>query len=46
MYFDPPMTPTSPHPPRGDFAHNTRLLRITVMAAVIGAISMVAARGP
>lgn len=40
----PAMTPTSPQPPRGDFALNARLLRITVMAAVIGAISMVAAR--
>lgn len=40
----PAMTPASPHPPRGDFALNARLLRITVMAAVIGAISMVAAR--
>jgi H+/Cl- antiporter ClcA len=40
------MTPkaSSSHPPRGDFALNTRLLRITVMAAVIGAISTVAAR--
>jgi H+/Cl- antiporter ClcA len=35
---------TSSHPPRGDFALNTRLMRITVMAAVIGAISTVAAR--
>jgi len=35
---------SSAHPPRGDFALNTRLLRITVMAAVIGAISTVAAR--
>ena len=32
------------HPPRGDFALNTRLMRITVMAAVIGAVSTVAAR--
>ncbi|MDM0009373.1 chloride channel protein [Variovorax sp. J22G73] len=32
------------HPPRGDFALNTRLLRITAMAAVIGAISTGAAR--
>ncbi len=37
------MTPT-PHPPRGDFALNTRLLRITAMAVVIGAVSTVAAR--
>jgi H+/Cl- antiporter ClcA len=35
---------TSSHPPRGDFALNTRLMRITVMAAVIGAISTGAAR--
>jgi H+/Cl- antiporter ClcA len=35
---------SSSHPPRGDFALNTRLMRITVMAAVIGAISTVAAR--
>ena len=32
------------HAPRGDFALNTRLMRITVMAAVIGAVSTVAAR--
>jgi H+/Cl- antiporter ClcA/CBS domain-containing protein len=32
------------HPPRGDFALNSRLLRITAMAAVIGAISTGAAR--
>ncbi|MDH6167513.1 H+/Cl- antiporter ClcA [Variovorax boronicumulans] len=32
------------HPPRGDFALNARLLRITAMAIVIGAISTVAAR--
>ena len=31
------------HPNRGDFARNTRLLRITVMAAVIGGLSTVAA---
>ncbi|MDQ0073995.1 H+/Cl- antiporter ClcA [Variovorax boronicumulans] len=37
------MTPAS-HPPRGDFALNARLLRITAMAIVIGAISTVAAR--
>jgi H+/Cl- antiporter ClcA len=37
-------TQASSHPPRGDFALNTRLMRITVMAAVIGAISTVAAR--
>ncbi|MDP9895837.1 H+/Cl- antiporter ClcA [Variovorax boronicumulans] len=37
------MTPSS-HPPRGDFALNARLLRITAMAIVIGAISTVAAR--
>ncbi|KQX90536.1 chloride channel protein [Variovorax sp. Root473] len=37
------MTPT-PHPPRGDFALNTRLLRITAMAVVIGAVSTLAAR--
>ncbi len=35
---------TSSHPPRGDFALNTRLMRITVMAALIGAISTGAAR--
>ncbi len=35
---------SSSHPPRGDFALNTRLMRIAVMAAVIGAISTVAAR--
>jgi len=35
---------SSSHPPRGDFALNTRLMRITVMAAVIGAVSTVAAR--
>ncbi|RIX75385.1 chloride channel protein [Acidovorax cavernicola] len=35
---------TTPHPPRGDFALNTRLLRITAMAVVIGAVSTVAAR--
>ncbi|MET3179714.1 UNVERIFIED_ORG: H+/Cl- antiporter ClcA [Variovorax guangxiensis] len=35
---------SSSHPPRGDFALNTRLMRITVMAAFIGAISTVAAR--
>ena len=34
----------SSHPPRGDFALNTRLLRITAMAAVIGAVSTGAAR--
>ncbi|MDR6536633.1 chloride channel protein [Variovorax soli] len=38
------MTSPASHPPRGDFALNTRLMRITVMAAVIGAISTVAAR--
>ncbi|SFO98630.1 H+/Cl-antiporter ClcA [Variovorax sp. OK605] len=32
------------HAPRGDFALNARLMRIAVMAAVIGAISTVAAR--
>jgi len=32
------------HSPRGDFALNSRLMRITAMAAVIGAISTVAAR--
>lgn len=37
------MTPAS-HPPRGDFALNARLLRITVMAIVIGAVSTLAAR--
>lgn len=37
------MTPAS-HPPRGDFALNARLLRITVMAIVVGAVSTVAAR--
>ncbi|SEF19687.1 chloride channel protein [Variovorax sp. NFACC27] len=37
-------TKASSHPPRGDFALNTRLMRITVMAAFIGAISTVAAR--
>jgi H+/Cl- antiporter ClcA len=37
------MTPAS-HTPRGDFALNARLLRITAMAIVIGAISTVAAR--
>jgi H+/Cl- antiporter ClcA len=37
------MTPSS-HPPRGDFALNARLLRITAMAIIIGAISTVAAR--
>jgi H+/Cl- antiporter ClcA len=31
------------HPARGDFALNARLLRITAMAAVIGALSTVAA---
>ncbi|MBS0343787.1 MAG: chloride channel protein [Proteobacteria bacterium] len=31
------------HPNRGDFARNTRLLRITLMAAVIGGLSTVAA---
>jgi len=31
------------HPNRGDFARNTHLLRITVMAAVIGGLSTVAA---
>ncbi len=35
---------SSSHSPRGDFALNTRLLRITAMAAVIGAISTTAAR--
>jgi len=35
---------TASHPHRGDFALNARLLRITSMAAVIGAISTVAAR--
>ena len=35
---------SSSHPPRGDFALNTRLMRIAVMAAVIGAISTMAAR--
>ena len=31
------------HSTRGDFALNTRLLRITAMAVVIGALSTVAA---
>ena len=35
---------SSSHPPRGDFALNTRLMRITLMAAFIGTISTVAAR--
>ncbi|WP_354414708.1 chloride channel protein [Variovorax atrisoli] len=35
---------SSSHPPRGDFALNTRLMRITIMAAVIGAVSTVGAR--
>lgn len=35
---------TTSHPPRGDFALNTRLLRTTAMAVVIGAVSTVAAR--
>ena len=35
---------SSSHPPRGDFALNSRLMRITVMASVIGATSTVAAR--
>lgn len=38
------MSSPASHPPRGDFALNTRLMRITVMAAVIGAVSAVAAR--
>lgn len=37
------MTPAS-HPPRGDFALNARLLRITVLAIVIGTVSTLAAR--
>ena len=38
------MSSPASHPPRGDFALNTRLMRVTVMAAVIGAVSTVAAR--
>ncbi|RTQ34400.1 CBS domain-containing protein [Variovorax gossypii] len=38
------LSSSSSHPPRGDFALNTRLMRMTVMAAFIGAISTVAAR--
>lgn len=39
-----PAMTTASHLPRGDFALNARLLRITVMAIVVGAVSTVAAR--